>query len=131
MPDKNQGIIKRYRPDGWDALMPGLVQDCIKAGEIEIDEDTRLKTEAFIRHCINLGADTLLDKLRDYGIDAIVQGKSLKIIISKIAVPGRPQFIELPVSYIDKAGYAGPGKLSFIPADKEVFKIQPGNISGE
>jgi len=126
----NKGIIKRYRPDEWDPLVAGLVEDCIKAGEIEVDDSTRENTEAFIRYCIGVGADAMLEGIRAYGVDALVRERKILIILSSIAVPGRPQYRDPGMSFKDKAGYAGPGRIAFIPADKEIIKLPPGSLSG-
>ncbi len=123
MSKKNKGIIKRYRPDGFDALVPGLVEDCIKAGEIEVDDSTRENTEAFIRYCIGVGADAMLEGIRAYGVNAQVRARKILIVLTPIAVPGRPQFRDPGMSYQDKAGYAGPGRICFVPADDEIVKL--------
>ena len=126
----NKGIIKRYRPDEWDPLVAGLVEDCIKAGEIEVDDSTRENTEAFIRYCIGVGADAMLEGIRAYGVDALIRDRKILFILSKIAVPGRPQYRDAGMSFKDKAGYAGPGRIAFIPADEETIKLPPGSLSG-
>jgi len=127
---KNEGIIKRYRPDEWDPLVAGLVEDCIKAGEIEVDDSNRAKIEGFIRYCIGVGADAMLEGIRAYGTDALVKNKRIMIILTPVAVPGRPQYRDPGMIFRNKAGYAGPGRLAFIPADKEIIKLPPGSLAG-
>lgn len=131
MTDNKKGIVKRFRPDGWEALVPGMVKDCIAAGELEpISEEERPNIEAFIRFCLNLGADAAIEGMRALGLDAVVKNHQVLFILSKIAVPGRPQYKPAGMSYRDQMNYNGPGKITFIPADKEVFKIPPGKLSG-
>ncbi|KKL26795.1 hypothetical protein LCGC14_2391660 [marine sediment metagenome] len=130
MSKKNKGIIKRYRPDGFDSLIPGLVEDCMKAGGIEVDDSTREKSEAFIRYCIGVGADSMLEGIRAYGADALIRGRKILFVLSKIAVPGRPQYRDAGMSFRDNAGYSGPGRVCFVPADKEIIKLPPGSLSG-
>lgn len=132
MSEKNKkGIVSRFRPDGWDALIPGLVEECIKAGEIEAEgKEDRARIESFIRYCLGVGADAMLEGIRVYGVDALVKQGKILAVLSALAVPGRPQYRDMGMSYRDKAGYAGPGKIAFIPADKEIFKLPPGTISG-
>jgi len=130
MSKKNKGIIKRYRPDEWDPLVAGLVEDCIKAGEIEVDDSTRAKIESFIRYCIGVGADAMLEGIRAYGTAALVKNRRIMIVLTPVAVPGRPQYRDPGMSFRDKAGYAGPGRLAFIPADEEIIKLPPGSLSG-
>lgn len=131
MSKKNKGIIKRFRPDGFDTLVPGLVEDCTKAGGIEAEnEEEKVQQEAFIRFCIGVGADAMLEGLRRYGTAALVKNKRIMIVLSPIAVPGRPQYRDPGLSFRNKVGYAGPGRLSFIPADEEIIKLPPGSLSG-
>lgn len=124
------GIIHRWRPDGFAELLPGLVKDCIAAGEIQVEEEELPKIEAFIRHCLNVGADAAIEGVRAYGADAQVRGRNVEIIVSKVKVPGRPQFLKTHLQYKDRGGYQGPGRLVFVPADKDVFKVPPGKLSG-
>ncbi len=126
-----KGVIQRYRPPTWDELIPGLVEECIKAGEIQIEESEREKITAFIRYCLNVGADALLEGVRVMGIDALVKKGLVYQVASKIAVPGRPQFIKTNMSFKDKKTSDGPGRLVFIPADKDKFVIPPGTLQGK
>ena len=130
MSKKNKGIIKRYRPDEWDPLVAGLVEDCIKAGEIEVDDTTRPQVEGFIRYCIGVGADAMLEGIRAYGANALVRDRKVLIILSQLVAPGLPRYRDPGMSFQDKAGYAGPGRLAFIPADEEIIKLPPGSLFG-
>lgn len=119
--EKNE-IVSKWRPDDWEELVKGLVANCIQAGELEIDDDDREKIEGFVRYCITAGADLVIRSLREYGIAAIYDRGALSIVMSKLKVPGKPQYLKLPMSYRSKSGYAGPGRFVFIPEDKVLIQ---------
>ncbi len=127
-----KGIVKRFRPDNWEALVKQLIEECIKAGEVEVDDTNRAQVEGFIRYCVSAGADGMLEGIRAYGVEALVRDRKILIILSKVAVPGRPQFRDPGMSYRDKAGYTGPGRIVFVPDDNDIVKIPlPGEKGGK
>lgn len=113
----SKGIFKRHRPDGWDQIMPELVKECIKEGDIQIDDEKeRPNIEGFIRYCIGVGGDLMLEGVRSSG--AIAQSRNGQILIQV-----RNASTWMPIKNVNYPGLNRPGRLVFIPDDQEVIKV--------